>query len=96
MRVTEYTIEIYQPSEPGSVWASFTSETPFMPIREGDFISPAFTYDREPGEPEFESKGSGLRVSRVEHAIRSTDGETISHKLLVFTEEAENPWTEGS
>ena len=92
MKVTEYIIDIYQPGSPGSVWVSFTSDTPFMPISEGDFISPAFTYDQKPGEPAFESKGSGLRVSRVEHAIRSTDGQNISHKLLVFTEEADNPW----
>ena len=91
MKVTEYSIDIYEPGSRSSVWFSFTSDTAFMPVTSGDFISPAFTYDREPKEPDFDTSGSGLRVSRVEHAIRSTDGQNITHKVMVFTEEAENP-----
>ncbi len=93
MKVTEYILDIYHPDSPESVWVSFTSDTPFIPITAGDYISPAFTYDRNQAEPEFESsEGSGLRVTKVEHSIISRDGNTISHKLMVFTEESDNPW----
>ena len=74
MKVTEYIVEIYQPDSPGSVWFSFTSDTPFQSISAGDYISPAFTYNQNQGEPDFKSPGSGLRVSKVEHCITSRDG----------------------
>jgi hypothetical protein len=89
VKVTEYIVDIYHAGTP---WVSFTSDTPFQSICAGDYISPAFTYNQNPGEPEFESSGSGLRVTKVEHSIISRDGQIISHKLTVFTEEAENPW----
>lgn len=92
MKVTEYIVDIYHPGPPAGVWVSFTSDTPFIPITAGDYISPAFTYDGNQSEPNFESSGSGLRVTKVEHSIISRDGNTISHKLMIFTEESDNPW----
>ncbi len=91
MKVTEYIVDIYQPDSPGIVWVSLASDTPFQSINAGDYISPAFTYNQNQREPDFKSSGSGLRVSKVSHSIISSDGQTISHKLLVFTEEVDNP-----
>lgn len=92
MKVTEYIIDIYEPDSKGTVWFSFTSETPFLPINVGDNISPAFTYNKMQQEPELKNSGGGLCVDKVEHSIVSKDGNTISHKLMVFTKECDNPW----
>jgi hypothetical protein len=91
MKVTEYIVDILHPGSPASVWVSFKSDTPFLGISAGDFVSPAFTYIQNPEEPAFETPGSCLLVSRVEHIISSRDGKNISHKIMVFTEEVECP-----
>jgi hypothetical protein len=92
MKVTNYIVEIFQPGSNTDIWVSFSSDAPFQAISTGDYISPAFTYSQNQKEPDFKAKdGSGLVVSKVEHLIASNDGESISHKLSVFTTEADNP-----
>lgn len=93
MKVTEYIIDIYEPDSKGTVWVSFTSETPFLSINVGDNISPAYTYIKNQKEPKLKVSGGGLCVHKIEHSIISKDGNSISHKLMIFTKECDNPWS---
>lgn len=96
-KVIEYILSIYQPGLiGGEPWVTFKSESPFMSIHKGDYISAGFTNDTFPQskrEPILQKSGSGVKVKAIEHSIVFLENGTgISHKVLVFTEESENLW----
>ena len=93
--MVEYTLEIYEPGDENSVWVSVKSESPFLAISAGDFISTS-TGKGATGGQEYHlpilsrSAGSDLRVTRVMHVVWGSDAKNMRHKMMVFTEEADS------
>jgi len=81
MKITEYSLEIYQAGSADDVWVNFSSPTPFMTISAGDILNPGI-WDGS------QSPMKVLRVVNIEHIIWEVSG-SAKHKICVFTEEVE-------
>jgi hypothetical protein len=80
-RVTEYTLEIYEPNSIHDLWVFFKSSTPFLAISKGDLMNPSIW-------PGSQAPMKILRVVDVEHIIWENENE-IKHKLMLYTEEVD-------
>ncbi len=61
------------------------SDTPFMSISVGDVFDMAWW------KPEDEDYKMFLRVRQVSHILQGREA-TLNHKIMAFTEKAEDPW----
>lgn len=75
-------LEIYEPMDADTVFARFDTQSPIMSIAKGDIVNPG-TW------PGSQSPIKVLQVCSVEH-ILWCNGETVAHKICVFTKELEN------
>ncbi len=81
---TKYILEIYEPGDDSCVAAVFDSDTPFMPLAEGEFINTSsFTMSTPQGI---------LQVVSVEHILWVIEGSHQTQKVCIRTKKAENPF----
>jgi hypothetical protein len=80
----KYLLEVYKPGSARDAVLLMQSSEPFMSIRPGDLLNPR-TWDSRRWPACQDLVGKLLTVVRVEHAIWEV-GETVAHKLMVYTE----------
>ncbi len=82
--IRRYMLEIYEPGSTRDVMVLFESETPFLPINEGDIIN-----SRVWPHPEYTGKVYRA-TGPAEHIIWTNEAGETRHKVLIFTEEVED------
>jgi len=74
----KYMLEIFYPAGRDKVMASFTSDTPFQAISQGDVINSTTLPDADHTED--------LMVSSVEHMLWNDPDSHSKHKVSVYTQ----------
>jgi hypothetical protein len=85
MKLSRYTLEIYEPGSHDNVVGYYESLGPFGAISVGDYLHP-FAGSLEETWPEL-GPHKYLRATEVHHVLSAPEGQDeITHKVMVYTE----------
>jgi hypothetical protein len=86
LKTISYVLTIYAPGSNEYVAAKYDSTSPFVAIREGDYLHPFPRPDGSNGWPEL-SPNKYLRATEVHHTLSDPEEEErITHMVEVYTE----------